>query len=94
MMLIRFMRSMLPVFPCMARWGMLVAYCSLTGWLLHRCAKRTRAGSLVRTLTCVPVLLGNLVVPLLFSPVDDLLTFCLLCFVVLWLASFKVRCDT
>ena len=73
---------------------MLLVYCTLTGWLLHRVAKRTAAGSLERTLTCIPVLLGNLLVPLLFSPVDDLLLYCLLCFVVLWLASFKVRRDT
>ena len=93
-MLIQYIRYLFPIFPYLTRCGIVLTYCTLTGWLLHRVAKRTAAGSLERTLTCIPVILGNLLAPSLFSPVDDLLTYCLLCFVVLWLASFKVRCDT
>ena len=92
-MLIQYIHTLFPVPSYTTRCGILITYCILTGWLLHRVAKRTTAGSLVRTLTCIPVILGNLLAPLLFSPVDDLLTYCLVCFVVLWLASFKVRCS-
>ena len=72
------------------RLQLLVASCVVISLYLKYVAQHTSPGSVTRTALSIPVVLANLAAPALFSRNTEICTVLAICFIISWLANFKV----
>ena len=75
------------------RLQLLLAYCIVISLYLRYVAQHTSPGGITRAALSAPIVLANLAAPALFSRNTEICTVLSICFIISWLANFKVLND-